>query len=184
MGTDRCDRASPQAACRHERCEHHASRASRKGIPSVACSSSRKKRLILGVAIEHGTPPSADWFTSNIKQECECPRQESNLILDLRGVACLLRHTPRTCCQCPTRESNPVLQDRSLPCYPSHSQGMDATTWPRLLNVAKFMPRRLSQVSRPGLEPGPGPSEGPMLSTTPSGHRKASRPGVESGPRP
>ena len=62
----------------------------------------------------------------------------------------LFRHTPRTLLfQYPAEESNPVLQIRSLPCRPSHSQG---------------------KVSRPGLEPGSGPSEGPMLSTTPSGH--------------
>jgi hypothetical protein len=26
----------------------------------------------------------------------QCPRQELNLVLDLRKVVCLLRHTPRT----------------------------------------------------------------------------------------
>jgi hypothetical protein len=79
------------------------------------------------------------------------PRQESNLAYDLRGVACCIRHTPRTFPQqCPADESNAVLQFRRLPCCPAHSQG--AIT-----------------ASRPGVEPGPGPSEGPMRSVTPSG---------------
>ncbi len=43
--------------------------------------------------------------------------------------------------------------------------------------------RRACQVSRPGIEPGSGPSEGPMRSVTPSRH-SASRPGVEPGPGP
>ena len=42
--------------------------------------------------------------------------------------------------------------------------------------------RACFQVSRPGLEPGSGPSEGPMRSLAPS-RRSASRPGVEPGPR-
>ncbi len=33
----------------------------------------------------------------------------------------------------------------------------------------------LNRVSRPGIEPGPGPSEGPMRSATPSGHESRSR---------
>ena len=63
------------------------------------------------------------------------------------------RHTPEDILrrfQCPTEESNLVWQFRRLPCHPVHLQGVSI------------------QVSRPGLEPGSGPSEGPMRSLAPS----------------
>ena len=56
---------------------------------------------------------------------CQCPRQESNLVFDLRRVACksaTLRG--RVLVQRPAEESNLVLQFRRLPCYPAHSQGV------------------------------------------------------------
>ena len=78
-----------------------------------------------------------------------------------------IRHTPATLffVQHPAEESNLVRQIRSLPCRPSHSQGVICQS-----------------VSRPGLEPGPGPSEGPMLSATPPGHVSLSfqRPNLDS----
>jgi hypothetical protein len=40
-------------------------------------------------------------------------------------------------------------------------------------NTERSIRNPQSKASRPGLEPGPGPSEGPMRSTTPSGHRRA-----------
>ena len=43
--------------------------------------------------IEHGTPPSANRFTGSVGQGCECPRQESNLVYDLRKVACDPAHS-------------------------------------------------------------------------------------------
>ena len=48
------------------------------------------------------------------------PRQESNLVYELRRLACEIRHTPRTkfvFLQHPAEESNPVLQFRRLPCF-------------------------------------------------------------------
>ena len=72
------------------------------------------------------------------------------------GSRARFRHTPRTFpTQRPAEELNPVLQFRRLPCCPTHPQG--------------------DQVSRPGIEPGPGASEAPMRSATPSGHGSRSR---------
>ena len=93
----------------------------------------------------------------------KCPRQGSNLVFDLRGVACDPAHSEDSLYsrfQYSAEELNPVLQIRSLPCCPAHSQGK---------SLAVF---------RPGLEPGSGPSEGPMLSATPSG--QVQRPDQES----
>ncbi len=48
------------------------------------------------------------------------PRQESNLVYELRGLACEIRHTPRTntkTIQRPAEESNLVWQLRRLPCF-------------------------------------------------------------------
>ena len=67
--------------------------------------------------------------------------------------SCAIRHTPRTCCLAVPRQGvEPRLVVPKTTVRPSHSQGM-------------------FQVSRPGLEPGPEPSEGSMLSATPSGRR-------------
>ena len=62
--------------------------------------------------------------------------------------------------QRPAEESNLVRQFRGLPCHPAHPQGF-------------------IQVSRPGLEPGSGPSEGPMRSLAPS-RRFQQHPDLES----
>ena len=59
----------------------------------------------------------------------QCPRQESNLVFDLRTVACksaTLRG--RVFVQRPAEESNPVLQFRGLPCDPAHPQGPSVST--------------------------------------------------------
>ena len=81
-----------------------------------------------------------------------CPRQASNLVFDLRGVACDFRHTPRTVssAECGVRSA-------------------ELTTISFSPHFAFRTPH--SKASRPGLEPGPGPSEGPMRSATPSGQR-------------
>jgi hypothetical protein len=48
----------------------------------------------------------------------KCPRQESNLVYELRGLACEIRHTPRTSSsEHPAEESDLVLQFRRLPCF-------------------------------------------------------------------
>ena len=49
------------------------------------------------------------------------PRQESNLIPDLRRVVCDPPHPEDI--EHPAEESNLVLQFRRLPCHPSHPQG-------------------------------------------------------------
>ena len=54
----------------------------------------------------------------------QCPRQELNLVFDLRTVACksatLRGHVSFSA---PPRNRTPSLQIRSLPCDPAHSQG-------------------------------------------------------------
>lgn len=80
----------------------------------------------------------------------QCPCQESNLVYDLRRVACV-HHTPRT--------NNTPPRNRTSPdCF----EGSHASSTP-----AGHEP-----VSRPGIEPGPGPSESPMRSATPSGQSR------------
>ncbi len=79
----------------------------------------------------------------------QCPCQESNLVYDLRRVACI-HHTPRTMRKIPHRGIEPRPTALKAVMRPPHSQGMQS-------------------ISRPGIEPGPGPSESPMQSATPSG---------------
>ena len=71
---------------------------------------------------------------------------------DLRKVACE-SGTPRGRLpfERPAEELNLVRQFRGLPCIPAHPQGTNQS------------------VSRPGIEPGPEPSESSMRSVTPSG---------------
>ena len=88
----------------------------------------------------------------------QCPRQESNLVFDLRRVACE-SGTPRghLLSASPTnRTSSCSFEDCRA--VPAHSQGDS-----------------LRVISRLGIEPGPGPSEGPMRSATPSGQNSPSR---------
>lgn len=99
--------------------------------------------------------------SSKRPQSAKRPRQESNLVYELRGLACesgtLQGHVVS---QYLARESNPVLRFRRPPCRPSHSQGI------------------ADRVARPGVEPGPTASEADMLSGTPTGH--VQYPGLES----
>jgi hypothetical protein len=75
----------------------------------------------------------------------------------------LIPHTPRTYrFSAPPRNRTSSGSFEDCHAHPAHPQGV--------------------QVSRPGLEPGSGPSEGPMRSLAPS-RRSISRPGVEPGPR-
>src|SRR5262249_20426838 len=106
-------------------------------------------------------PPSPEgtWSTATRACPCptdavviarnRCPRQESNLVYDLRRVACGFRHTPRTLASalsiisqggrvpCPGVEPGPTASKAAV--RPAHPQGI--------------MPS-------PGVEPGPRPSEG------------------------
>src|SRR5580704_11811489 len=52
------------------------------GIPFVACSSSQKKCAVVKIATAHKAPPSTS------ERNSQCPRQELNLVLDLRRVVC------------------------------------------------------------------------------------------------
>lgn len=52
------------------------------------------------------------------------PRQESNLVYDLRTVACVPAHSKDVLREYPSEESNLVLQSHNLPCGPLHSQGV------------------------------------------------------------
>ena len=83
----------------------------------------------------------------------KCPRQESNLVLDLRRVACesgtLQGHVVSKHL---ARESKERLAVPKTAVLPSHSQGI------------------LFRVARPGIEPGPTASEADMRSSTPTGH--------------
>jgi hypothetical protein len=97
----------------------------------------------------HRLAPVLDAFQEFQK----CPRQDSNLVLDLRRVACDPPHSEDVAhlsCEYPAEDSNLVWQLRTLPCV-HHTRR------------ASF-----ARMSRPGFEPGPGPSEGPMRSVTPS----------------
>ena len=97
------------------------------------------------------------------RQVVQCPRQESSLVFDLRGVACKSPTLRGHSFQRPAEESNLVRQFRGLPC----SSGTPA--------------RRCGQVARPGIEPGLTASEAVVRSGTPTGQMSVSRPGVEPG---
>ncbi len=105
-----------------------------------------RSELVAAHGVNSLLPKDGD--ASSISRSSKCPRQELNLVLDLRRVVCE-SGTPQgrtvSIHQCLAEESNLVLQFRTLPC----SSGTPAR-------------RIASQVSRPGFEPGPGPSEGPM----------------------
>lgn len=76
-----------------------------------------------------------------------CPRQESNLVSDLRGVVCGVRHTPRTSCR-----FGPPRGGR-VPC-PGVEPGLAAS------KAAVRPPHPQGIMPSPGVEPGPRPSEG------------------------
>jgi hypothetical protein len=92
----------------------------------------------------------------------KCPRQDSNLVFDLRRVACDPPHSEddRKILgdQYPAEDSNLVRQFRRLPCVPAHPQGVYRLRLERHPTAGASL---LFQMSRPGFEPGPGPSEGP-----------------------
>ena len=84
-------------------------------------------------------------------------------------------------------ESNPLETALQAVALPSGSSAVLFSAPPRnRTSSCRFVvcrairhTRRASTVSRPGVEPGPGPSEGPMRSVTPSGC-SASRPGART----
>ena len=82
----------------------------------------------------------AVWLQRHVIQ---CPRQESNLVLDLRRVACDPQH------------SENVFRFSAPPRNRTSSGSFEDC------HAIRHTHRAFIQVSRPGLEPGSGPSEGP-----------------------
>jgi hypothetical protein len=115
--------------------------------------------------------PALDAFQRSQK----CPRQDSDLVLDLRRVACDPPHSEDVAhlsCEYPAEDSNLVWQLRTLPCV-HHTRRAIRRTRIEENEAPDGSRRRLAGsprafMSRPGFEPGPGPSEGPMRSVTPS----------------
>jgi hypothetical protein len=101
----------------------------------------------------------------------KCPRQELNLVFDLRRVACDPPHSEDVVSllfgcrigQIPRQGVEPRLAVPKTAVRPSHSPGNNNST-----------------VSRPGVEPEPRPSEGRMRSITPSGRLRS---GIPAGTR-
>lgn len=95
---------------------------------------------------------AAAWPSGSSVRGKKCPRQESNLVYDLRRVACSPSHSKDVHISTPPRNRTPSCgsEDR---------------------RASITLAEHQHSVSRPGLEPGPGPSEGPMRSATPSGHQ-------------
>ena len=88
-----------------------------------------------------------------------------------------IRHTPRTyCCAVARRGIEPRLAESKSAVRSSTLAGheypdLDLNQGLNLRRVRCYPlhHRDMFSVPRPGLEPGPGPSQGPMLSTTPPG---------------
>jgi hypothetical protein len=116
-------------------------------------------------------PPSRLAPTSNpVRFNSKCPRQDSDLVFDLRRVACDPPHSEddRRILgdQYPAEDSNLVRQLRRLLCVPAHSQGIFIKLASKEDEAPDGSRRRLAGspralMSRPGFESGPGPSEGP-----------------------
>ena len=124
----------------------------RRGILCAVCSSARKKEPLVEVVLDHGTPPFQS-FRRQRHPPSQCRCQGSNLIFELRGLACESGTLQRHSCSAPRRGIEPRLADSKSAVLVHHTCR--------------------ASVSRPGLEPGSGPSESPMLSTAPSGHARA-----------
>ena len=94
--------------------------------PGLTCVSDGKpfRRLLIVskelhfvcVLISHGTPPLVRGSTCSATA-MKCPRQELNLVYDLRTVACDPAHSEDSLTvEHPAEESNPVLRFRRPPC--------------------------------------------------------------------
>ena len=120
--------------------------------PAVYRSRVRWQSNPLQAALQAVAVPSGSSVTNH-----QCPRQELNLALDLRRVACDPPHSEDV-------QSNQRTSPRNRTSSCSFEGGRAHPAHPQGIFVA---------ISRPGLEPGPGPSEGPMQSATPSGFKTA-----------
>ncbi len=93
----------------------------------------------------------------------QCPCQESNLVYDLRRVACCPLHLKDN--QYPTEESNLARLLRRQSCVLHTRRAFLHSGLPRSALILAIA-RRPPLLPLPGIEPGPGPSESPMQSAT------------------
>jgi hypothetical protein len=118
---------------------------------TTASSNARPARRLL-----RGTPSLTHRSAFILHPSQKCPRQESNLVFDLRRVACDPAHSEDFLFfEYLAEESNLIRQLRTLPCF-RHTREASLS-------------KNQTAISRPGVEPGPGASETPMRSFTPSG---------------
>ena len=120
----------------------------------------RAKAMILPLLARGRQPPGGTGPRRRTVDVGPCPRQESNLVLDLRRVVCDVRHTPRTMKQ----RCHPPPGNRTRPCG-FEDRRASAT-------LAGKQP-----VPLPGVEPGLRPSEGRVPSVTLQGRSRSRRPG-------
>src|SRR6266404_4318382 len=98
----------------------------------------------LETALQTVAVPSGSSVTNH-----QCPRRELNLALDLRRVACDPPHSEDVIePSASPRNRTPSCSFEHCRAHPAHPQGIFVA------------------ISRPGLEPGPGPSTSPMQSAT------------------
>ena len=95
-----------------------------------------------------------------------------------------LHHTHRLTRQHPRQESNLICDLRKVACGPAHSEDVihrepvgDRGIEPRRVLLPRQAARhqpcpRSEPAPRPGVEPGPAPSEGAMMSLSPPGHEE------------
>ena len=127
-----------------------------------------------------GVEPTSSCFAGSrravwLQRRSKCPRQESNLVFDLRRVACESGTLRGQCLRFKylAEESNLVLQIRSLPCssitLASASSPSRNRTWSNSFGSCRAIRHTHGpnvSVSRPGIEPGLELSESPVRSVT------------------
>ena len=130
--------------------------------PRLTCVSEGKplRRLLI---VSKKTPDLGScvwpWYTSyrhsvrSATCRSECPCQESNLVYELRGLACDPAHSKDVLSSVPRQGVEPRL----------------AGSKPAVLSIT-LARHLLISAARPGVEPGPTASEADMLSGTPTGH--------------
>jgi hypothetical protein len=101
----------------------------------------------------------------------QCPCQKSNLVYDLRRVACFHYTSRKNGVPLSTRERRPMTNHSSsrvkIP-----RRGIEPRPTASKTVMRPPHSQGIKSVSRPGIEPGPGPSESPMQSATPSGQSR------------
>jgi hypothetical protein len=109
----------------------------------------------------HHTPRTIETFGD------QYPAEDSNLVRQLRGLLCVPGTPAGRISTATSRSTRRLTPSARL----EHELPSDPASRPRELAGASF----LLQMSRPGIEPGPGPSEGPMRSVTPSRQSHSAR---------